>query len=285
MACTAGHSYSIRSGDTLFLVAARELGNGNRWQEIMKPDGTAFTVTEAKSIRVGQEVCLPTGANSFTDILPRQTYEAMFPQRDPLYAYDAFVKASALFPLFCNEGSPVQRKREAAAFLAHVAHETGNMYYVEEISHNLCCDAYNTTFPCVPGQTYHGRGPLQISWNYNYGAAGQFLGIDLLKKPDLAKTNSVISFQTSLWFWMIAQPPKPSAHAVMVGSWIPTPDDKSAGRLPGFGMTINIINGGAECGRPATSAVIARISFYENFARLLGVDPGSNLYCGNMAHY
>lgn len=27
--------------------------------------------------------------------------------------------------------------------------------------------------PCVPGKSYHGRGPMQLSWNYNYGQVGQ----------------------------------------------------------------------------------------------------------------
>jgi len=284
MACASSDSYSIQPGDTLYLIAERKLGNGNRWQEIQKPDGTHFTLAEAKLIKVGQEICLPQSKNAFTDILPRQIYETIFPQRDPLYTYDAFVTAHTRFPLFCNEGTPIQRRREAAAFLAHVAHETGNLYYVEEISRTLCCDGYNTAYPCAPGQTYHGRGPLQISWNYNYGAAGHFLGIPLLNHPDLASTNGVISFQTALWFWMIAQPPKPSCHAVMTGSWTPAANDKNAGRLPGFGMTINIINGG-ECNRPTPPATAARVAYYEHFTKLLGVDPGSNLYCNGMAHY
>jgi chitinase len=285
MVCTSGHAYTVRSGDTLFLIAQRELGDGNRWQEIMKPDGTHFTAVEAKSIQAGQELCLPQGGNTFATILTRQIYESIFPQRKPLYTYAAFVAAHTRFPLFCNEGTPIQRKREAAAFLAHVAHETASLYYIEEIALSRCCDPANTTYPCAPGQIYHGRGPLQISWNYNYGAAGQFLGLDLLSNPSLASTNGVISFQTALWFWMIAQLPKPSCHAIMTETWTPTSKDKNAGRIPGFGMTINIINGGSECGRPTTPAVTARVAFYEQFAKLLGVSPGNNIYCNGMAHY
>ena len=31
------------------------------------------------------------------------------------------------------------------------------------------CDATNSDYPCQTGKSYHGRGPMQLSWNYNYG--------------------------------------------------------------------------------------------------------------------
>jgi hypothetical protein len=43
---------------------------------------------------------------------------------------------------------------------------------------------------------------------------------------------------------MTAQSPKPSAHDVMAGNYCPSAADTAANRLPGFGMTVNIINGG-----------------------------------------
>ncbi len=59
MACKWGRSYIIRSGDTLYLLAQKQLGDGNRWTEILKPDGTPFTEEEAGRLQPGQEVCLP----------------------------------------------------------------------------------------------------------------------------------------------------------------------------------------------------------------------------------
>ncbi len=35
------------------------MGDGNRWHEILKPDGTSFTEEEAQNLQVGQEICLP----------------------------------------------------------------------------------------------------------------------------------------------------------------------------------------------------------------------------------
>lgn len=52
--------YTLQAGDTLFLVAQRELGDGNRWHEIMKtPSGGFFTEEEANNLQPGQVVYLP----------------------------------------------------------------------------------------------------------------------------------------------------------------------------------------------------------------------------------
>ena len=310
MFCTIGSSYTIKVGDTLHDIAQRELGNGDRWREIMKPNGTPFTEEEASNLQVGQEICIPKGGSvtppsgsGFANIVSRETYEAMFPNRNSLYAYDSLVTAVQKYAQFCNEGSDEQRKREAAAFLANIAHETTGgwdtapggrfawgLHFIEEVGCDKggCtqyCDPNNTRYPCVPGKTYHGRGPIQLSWNYNYGQVGDALGVNLLDNPDLVKTDGAIAFQTALWFWMTPQSPKPSCHAVMTGGWMPSPDDASKGRAPGFGMTINIINGGLECSIPTDGRVRDRVGFYERFTQMLGVSMGDNVYCDRMAHY
>ena len=87
-----------------------------------------------------------------------------------------------------------------------------------------------------------------ISSNYNYGACGQAISQNLLSNPDLVATDPTVSFQSALWFWMTPQSLKPSCHAVMTGQWTPSAADQSAGRLPGYGVVTDIINGGVECG-------------------------------------
>lgn len=59
MSCTLGDSYIVKWGDTLFIIAQQQLGDGNRWGEILKPDGTPFTDQDASNLQVGQEICIP----------------------------------------------------------------------------------------------------------------------------------------------------------------------------------------------------------------------------------
>lgn len=61
MTCACGTSYIVKSGDTLFLIAQRQLGDGNRWKEITKPNCTYFTEVDARNLQPGDEVCLPNG--------------------------------------------------------------------------------------------------------------------------------------------------------------------------------------------------------------------------------
>jgi len=227
-------------------------------------------------------------------------YDMMFLHRNALFTYDSLVAAADTFPAFCNEGTPDDRKREAAAFLANISHETTGgwptapdgpyawgLYFTQEVGceTGACtqyCDNSNVQYPCAPGKTYHGRGPIQLSWNYNYGQAGDALGLPLLTDPDQVTSSGIVAFRTGVWFWMTPQAPKPSCHDVMAGKWTPTSQDTANGRLPGFGMTISIINGGIECNHATPPQVDDRVGFYQRYAQILGVDPGTNLYCDQM---
>ncbi|KAM7274984.1 hypothetical protein ACFE04_016850 [Oxalis oulophora] len=215
------------------------------------------------------------------------------------YPYDAFIKATQCFPKFGSVGSWDVRKREIAAFLGQISHETTGgwatapdgpyawgLCFKEEVSPGSdYCDSTNTQWPCYAGKSYKGRGPIQLSWNYNYGPAGKALDFDGLKNPEIVANNSVIAFKTALWFWMTEQKPKPSCHNVMVGKYVPTADDIAANRTAGYGLVTNIINGGLECGIPTGSSVNDRVGYFERYAGLFKVKTGSNLYCDNQQHF
>ena len=53
MSCTSGTSYIVKAGDTLFIIAEQQLGDGNRWREIKKPDGTSLTDADATNLHTG----------------------------------------------------------------------------------------------------------------------------------------------------------------------------------------------------------------------------------------
>jgi hypothetical protein len=73
-----------------------------------------------------------------------------------------------------------------------------------------------------------------------------------------------------MWFYMTPQSPKPSMHEVMAGIMEPNSDDKLDGYDNGFGTTINIINGGLECGSGLASSYQKKHDNRgSNFAELL----------------
>ncbi|CAK9237057.1 unnamed protein product, partial [Sphagnum troendelagicum] len=242
--------------------------------------GTEFTYcgTGCQSQCGGSPSPTPTGSGGVGGILTNSLFDSFFPNRNSFYTYAAFISAANSFPSFGTTGSSTQQAQEVAAFCAHVTEETGGLVYINEIDQSQYCDTIDTQYPCAAGQGYDGRGPLQLTWNYNYGAASGSVGYNILADPDEVANNAVISFETALWFWTTPSPPKPSCHDVMVGNWSPSSDDIADGREQGFGETINIINGGIECGQSSSSAN-NRIAYYENFCSQLGVSPGSNLDC------
>ncbi|CAN6249198.1 unnamed protein product [Urochloa humidicola] len=175
------------------------------------------------------------------------------------YTRSAFLEAANKYSGFAHGGSEVEGKREIAAFFAHVTHETGHFCYISEINkNNNYCDTNNKQWPCAAGKKYYGRGPLQISWNYNYGPAGRDIGFDGLGNPDIVAQNAGIAFKTALWFWMN------NVHRVMP---------------QGFGATTRAINGALECNGNNPAQMNARVGYYRQYCQQLGVDPGPNLTC------
>ncbi|XP_077246147.1 basic endochitinase C-like [Tasmannia lanceolata] len=117
--------------------------------------------------------------------------------------------------------------------------------------------------------------------NYDYGPAGKAIGANLLTNPNLVSTDATVSFKTAIWYWMTSKSQKPSCHDAITSRWTPSNEDKTAGRLPGFGVSTNIINGGLECGKGNNVAVANRIGFYKRYCDILGVSYGTNLDCYN----
>ena len=200
---------------------------------------------------------------------------------------------------FCAEKDLQTNKKELAAFFANIAHETRHgengkyddgLMFIHENNTSLPYIADNDTYPAVPGKKYYGRGPLQLSYNGNYGYASDCIFGDkkiLLNNPDLVETDPVVAFKTAIYFWMTPQTTKPSAHDVMIGKWQPNATDKAANRTPGFGMTINIINGEVECNKGENIfSMNDRIGFYQYFLKSFGItDPNCACSCGKMKSY
>ncbi|WP_082422604.1 glycoside hydrolase family 19 protein [Aquimarina longa] len=205
----------------------------------------------------------------------------------PRHAEKEIITEEVDYGMFLEEGDLDTRKREITAFFANISHETTGgwstapggrfswgLHFREEPTQ--ASYAYpDTNYPPTPGKSYKGRGPIQLSYNYNYGPASEFIFGDkqiLLDNPEKVIEDAALAFQTAIWFWMTPQYPKPSAHNVMVDKWVPNELDKTKNRVPGLGMTVNIINGGVECGQGTEKPqVLDRIGYYERFTELYGI--------------
>ena len=229
-------------------------------------DGTDPTISTWYWQPTSCDNTTPPGGGGF--IVTQAQFNQMFPNRNPFYTYAGLVAAIKSYPNFAHEGGDTIARQEAAAFLANVNQETGGLVHIRELNQA------NWNHYCAPAGTcgnkqYYGRGPIQLSWNYNYAAAGNALGLDLLNNPDLVATNAAIAWQTALWYWMTQRGGASNTpHQAMVN-------------LRAFGETIRAINGGIECNASGLGhqQMLNRGTYYRNFAAILGVPPGNNLTC------
>jgi putative chitinase len=89
-----------------------------------------------------------------------------------------------------------------AAFLAQLAHESGELRYMEEIASGEAYEGRKDLGNTEPGdgKRYKGRGPIQLTGRANYRRAGQALAQDLEGMPELA-VRPEIGFRIAGWFW------------------------------------------------------------------------------------
>lgn len=51
------------------------------------------------------------------------------------------------------------------------------------------------------GWRYRGGGPPQLTFKDNYARAGRALGLDLIAKPELVRTDALVGARVAGWFW------------------------------------------------------------------------------------
>ncbi|CAI5715117.1 unnamed protein product [Peronospora destructor] len=210
-------------------------------------------------------------SSNFARFFDENRFSAMFPDAVELYNFNGLVNAASKYQTFANTGNDINDRRELAAFLAQTAYESDNFKAAEEYAKDTYsvwqyCD--NTTYPCAHGRRYHGRGPIQLSWNYNYYNAGKALGIDLLDNPDIVAKDTAVTWMTALWFWMTPQKSGSIIHKVVTVEG-------------GFAQSTNIINGGLECDLNASNKKNEeqRIIYYAKMCEALDVQPLGNSSC------
>ncbi len=202
------------------------------------------------------------------------------------------------YSTFCNTGDDYNDKRELAAFFANITKETTGgwedpgsgtagdhgkwgLYWLRELGSsgpsskpsNCYTSGSQNDYQPAPGKCYYGRGPIQISYFYNYGNFSEFLynNTSLVSNPDLLETDGELSLMSAIWFWMTPQCPKPSCHQVMQEIYDESATSYSSALMSkkGFLHTVNIINGDVEC-RGTNAKPLLRSKLYKYYMDLVG---------------
>jgi len=205
------------------------------------------------------------------------------------------VAATILFPEIASSSDIEANKRELAAWLGIMSQETtggGCSQPVTDIGDGQCqcsptwCDDHpnggcaawgmckiaeaggtyctpSSTWPCQEGQSYKGRGPKQLSYNYNYGQfSEEFCGdkMILLENPSWVETNKLLAWASAAWFWMTGGPCNYPPYEIC---------------KPGVDK--------------CDYRVWSTMRFYDRFCDILDVSPGDqtddNLFCSTQQNY
>lgn len=206
----------VKRGDTLYTLAARHLGNGSRWPELLQTNGKPFDEASARRLAPGDGVLIPTRPGSPRPDEPAPDSDPLAPPEaedapddlvrlDPVAtealiqrcidAADPVLRAEAegSIPLIVAEClvSGVTLKAQVAYALATSEHESKCGRFMRELWGPTAAqkgyegrrDLGNTQ----PGDgfRFRGRGYVQITGRTNYAFWSRRLGLDLVATPDL----------------------------------------------------------------------------------------------------
>lgn len=144
----------------------------------------------------------------------------------------------------------INTARRQAAFIAQIAHETGEFRYLREIASGVEYEPGTALGKEVgntqpgDGTRYKGGGCLQITGRFNYDACGKALGVNLLDSPSLVEVPAYAS-RSAAWYW--------STHKL---------NDLADGDK--FGALTKTINGGY-------NGLDSRISYWLRARQVLGL--------------
>lgn len=100
------------------------------------------------------------------------------------------------------QAGDITTPKRIAAFLAQLAHESGEYRYMEEIADGSEYEGRADLGNTEPGdgRKFKGHGPIQITGRNNHAACGKALGIDLIANPTLITTPKYAT-ASAVWFW------------------------------------------------------------------------------------
>lgn len=248
------HAYICNVGGWCTLGGAYEPGVGWAWKDAWSDQGACNYGADYTDLH-------QQGMSDFSNLLSEQQFDVMFPGRDPFYTYQSFIQATEKFPAFANTGDIEMRRREVAAALSNFFYLTKGLTYVNAIDSGVYCSGVSTPCGvCATGKQYHGRGPMQLSWNGQYCAASQALGYGVLlwSQPELLASDPVKAWEVALWYWMTQTGRNDmSAHDCIISD-------------QGFACVVRSISGVFQCGGRFSDVVYQRVDVYRRFLSLIG---------------
>ncbi|XP_022910124.1 uncharacterized protein [Onthophagus taurus] len=155
-------------------------------------------------------------------------------------------------------------KYNAAMFLAQCAHESTGYHDIEEIAYKGA--TWSPYGDGAPGKSYHGRGFIQLTWDYNYKSCSHDIGRgnQLYKHPEMVASDSSLGAEVSVWFWQ---------------KNVETYRGFNSRR--NFGITTKAINGGHECRGRNVDQSKNRYRCYVEICDQMGITPADECGCYN----
>lgn len=89
-----------------------------------------------------------------------------------------------------------------AAWLAQLAHESGELHYVEEIASGAAYEGRKDLGNVYPGDgvTFKGRGLIQLTGRTNYTLLSTIFKVDFLSNPEWLEQPEHAA-RSAAWFW------------------------------------------------------------------------------------
>ena len=204
---TGNATYRVRPGDTLGGIASR-------FNTSVSALASLNGISNPNMIYAGQTLRLPGSgsAPAPTPVAPPTSAPPVGPTTGGVSAAQLRAIMPNLSAADANRYLPylnaamaeghINTPARQAAFLAQLAHESGQLRYFEEIASGAAYEGRRDLGNTQPGDgvRFKGRGPIQLTGRSNYAAAGAALGLDLVNHPEQAATPAV-GFRIAQWFW------------------------------------------------------------------------------------
>lgn len=93
-------------------------------------------------------------------------------------------------------------KLRAQHFMAQILHESGKLYYSQEIASGAAYEGRKDlgNIQIGDGKRFKGRGFIQITGRANYTSIAKDLGIDCVNHPEILELPQYVAMSAG-WFW------------------------------------------------------------------------------------